>query len=133
MYKYSDRSKKNLESCDIRIQLISYELIRRFDNSIICGFRGQEKQDEAFQYGFSKVQFPDSDHNVYPSKAWDVIPYPTKFRKKLPFYFMAGCIFAIAFSLKIKIKWGGDFNQDMNFYNDDWLDLAHFAVIEENK
>ena len=44
---------------------------------------------------------------------------------------MAGNIFAIAFSLKIKIRWGGDFNKDFNFHNDNWLDLAHFEIIEE--
>jgi len=130
MYKYSKQSLEKLETCDPRIQLISHELIRRFDHSIICGHRKMEEQNKAFNLGFSKLKFPDSTHNVYPSKGWDVVPYPSQFSKKLPFYFMAGQIFAIAFSLKIDIRWGGDFNQDNNFYNDNFIDLAHFEILE---
>ena len=143
MYKYSDRSKKNLESCDKRIQLICFELIKRFDCSVIDGYRDEIKQTEYYNAipKKSKLQYPNSKHNTqifFPhlgysipqSQAFDIIPYPTGFKKLLPFYYMAGEIDAIAYSLKIKIRWGGDFNKDLNFYNDKWLDLAHFAIID---
>ena len=61
--------------------------------------------------------------------AVDVIPYPTGFSKKRPFYIMYGYVQAVADRLGYRIIWGGNFDQDNDFYNDPWLDLAHFALI----
>jgi len=129
MYEYSERSLKNLESCDRHIKFIMLEVIKRVDCYIIWGHRGQEEQDIAFHSGYSKLKYPDSKHNVYPSQAIDVIPYPSGWDKERNFYFLAGQIFAIAYIFNIDLRWGGDFNCDRNFYNDRWLDLGHFEIV----
>jgi len=129
MYEYSERSLKNLESCDRHIKFIMLEVIKRVDCSIIWGHRGEKEQDIAFHTGYSEKEYPDSKHNVYPSEAIDVIPYPSKWEKERNFYFLAGEIFAIAYIFNIELRWGGDFNCDRNFYNDRWLDLGHFEIV----
>lgn len=46
------------------------------DITVLCGFRGEVEQNEAFERGASKVRYPNSKHNVLPSNAVDVAPYP---------------------------------------------------------
>jgi hypothetical protein len=49
---------------------------QEMDFAIIEGHRGKEAQNAAFERGASKVQFPNSKHNTYPSQAYDRVPYP---------------------------------------------------------
>lgn len=46
------------------------------DVSVLCGFRDKKEQDEAFKNKASKLQWPKSKHNVLPSMAVDLAPYP---------------------------------------------------------
>lgn len=126
---YSARSINNLTSCDLRLQRVAFEIINYFDITIVCGHRNKEEQDKAFHKGYSKLQWPNSKHNVYPSLAVDIAPYPTLYTKKLPFYYMAGYFTGIANRMGIKIRWGGDWTRDNDFYNDSWLDIPHFELI----
>jgi peptidoglycan L-alanyl-D-glutamate endopeptidase CwlK len=128
MPEFSERSKKKLATCDKRLQTIMNELIKQFDVTIVCGYRGQEEQEEAFETGASKLHFPDSKHNNYPSLAVDVIPYGTKYTKSPPFYYMAGLIRAIAQAQLITIRWGGDWDSDTDFYDQTFNDLGHFEI-----
>lgn len=119
-----------LLTCDTRLQKVAFEVINYFDITIICGYRGKEEQNKAFHNGYSKLQYPNSKHNKYPSLAVDIAPYPTLFSKKLPFYYLAGYVVGTANKMGIVLRWGGDFNRDADFYNDTWLDLPHFELIE---
>ena len=46
------------------------------DISVQTGYRGKDAQEEAFDRGDSKLHFPYSAHNRFPSNAADVVPYP---------------------------------------------------------
>jgi peptidoglycan L-alanyl-D-glutamate endopeptidase CwlK len=76
MPEFGSRSKEKLKTCDPQIQMVLEEAIKHYDFSILEGHRTEEKQQEYFKSGASKVQFPDSKHNVSPSMAVDVVPYP---------------------------------------------------------
>jgi peptidoglycan L-alanyl-D-glutamate endopeptidase CwlK len=47
------------------------------DVTVVCGHRGKAEQDHCFAIGTSKLKWPMSRHNVYPSLAVDLAPYPT--------------------------------------------------------
>jgi peptidoglycan L-alanyl-D-glutamate endopeptidase CwlK len=78
MPKFSRISKKRLETCDIRLQNIFNEVVKTYDCSILCGYRTKQEQNNAFNKGRSKLKYPHSKHNKYPSKAVDVAPYYKK-------------------------------------------------------
>lgn len=120
MYKFGKKSKERLATCHPDLQLIMNDLIQIMDVSIVCGHRTEEEQTEAFNKGFSKVQYPNSKHNSSPSMAVDVIPYPEGYSNREKFYEMAGMVKAIAHKHGIKIKWGGEFK---NFF-----DAPHFQL-----
>lgn len=46
------------------------------DISVLCGYRGADKQNRAFAEGASKTPWPKSKHNRIPSDAVDVVPFP---------------------------------------------------------
>ena len=76
MNKYSERSELNLSQCHSDLQLPCRCLLHKFDHSILCGYRSEEKQNKAFGLGNSKLEYPDSKHNQLPSLAIDIAPYP---------------------------------------------------------
>ena len=107
MPAFSERSKKNLETCDKRLQDLFNEVIKYLDITIICGQRGEIEQNQAYDEGNSKLRFPDSKHNKTPSLAVDVAIYPIDYSNIRSFYYLAGYVQAIADRLGTPIKWGG--------------------------
>lgn len=130
MFEYSQRSLRKLGETDPRLQDIFREVIKHFDNSIITGHRTEVSQELAFEKGLSKVRFPDSKHNSYPSKAVDAAPYPLDWSDRERFTLFAGFVLGIAASKGIKLRWGGDWDMDTDVSDNSFDDLLHFELIE---
>lgn len=137
MFKYSEISKKRLTSCHINLQILFLEILKRYDHSILCGHRGQEEQERLFNEKPPKttLHYPHSKHNKSPSMAIDVAPYPIKWYNLDRFYHFAGYVQGVAEQLKKQqiishnIKWGGDWDNDRDFSDQDLNDLVHYELI----
>lgn len=114
MYSFSPASRKNLDECHPDLQMIMHRAIEIVDFSIICGHRNKEDQNAAYDAGTSKLKWPGSSHNIFPSNACDAIPYPVDWDDKTGFYFLAGVITACADQFGIPIVWGGTYE---NFFD----------------
>ena len=136
MPSFSDNSLNNLETCHEDLQLLFSEVVKSFDCSIVCGHRGEEEQDEAFNSGRSKVQYPKSRHNSMPSMAVDVIPYPVNWGNTERMYYFSGYVKAVAQRLldehlmDYELRWGGDWDRDTETNDQDFMDLPHFELID---
>lgn len=111
MARFSNNSKKILSTCDNKIQLILNEAIKEtpIDFTVVCGYRGEKEQNEAFKNGFSKLKFPQGKHNKNPSLAVDIVPYPKMWdASNEEWTKLSEHIKKIALKLNIKIRWGGD-------------------------
>lgn len=128
-FKFSDSSKAKLETCHPDLQKLFGEVIKNYDCTIICGHRNKAEQNEAFMKGYSKLKYPDSKHNSFPSKAIDVMPYPINWNDKSRHLHFAGYVQAVADQLGIKIRWGGNFDGDRNLDNG-FLDRPHFELVD---
>ena len=127
---YSILSTKRLSTCHPFLQLIFTEVIKEIDNTILIGFCSKDAQDEAFRNGKSKLRFPQSNHNFRPwSLAVDVAPYPIQWKNIKRFYYFAGHVKAIALSKGISLRWGGDWDGDYIYSDQDFNDLVHFELI----
>lgn len=122
MYKFGKRSKRNLATCHPDLQEIMNELIKVMDVSILCGYRGKKEQNEAYDKGNSKLQYPKSKHNKKPSMAVDVSPYPIDWEDIMGFERMCGIVEGIAHMKNIKIRLGRDFS---------FRDMPHLELLEE--
>lgn len=109
MPRFGKRSKENLSTVHPDLQALFNEVIKHYDCSVICGHRGEEEQNEAYNEGNSDAEYPNSRHNSLPSEAADVIPYPLPNWEKEQFYKLATFIFRAAQDLGIEVEWGGHF------------------------
>lgn len=122
MPSFSNRSMNKLLSCDARLQRLMNEVVKHFDCRIEDGYRSQADQEQAFDSGNSKAHYGQSKHNVMPSLAVDVIPYPVNWEDTDRIYEFAGFVKATAIQMGIRIRWGGNFK---NFF-----DSPHFELID---
>jgi len=142
MNKFGKTSSERLKTCDIQLQALFSEVVKTYDCSILVGHRTQSEQQAAFAAKRSKVQWPDSKHNSTPSKAVDVAPYPIDWgetgteaekRKAIArFYHFAGFVKAKAEIFGIKVRWGGDWDSDLDFSDQNFDDLPHWELIDDS-
>lgn len=136
MANYSRKSRERLETCDPRLQKVFNEVVKTYDNSILEGIRTPERQQMLFDTGKSETlnskHIPRSDGY---SKALDVAPYPIDFENKAKklarFYHFAGYVLRVAEEMGIKIRFGGDWDSDKDFEDQNFDDLVHFELIED--
>jgi peptidoglycan L-alanyl-D-glutamate endopeptidase CwlK len=86
-------------------------------------------QEQAFKNKTSTKHWPDSNHNVSPSNAVDICPWPIDWNNRDRFIFLAGVMFTIAKQLDIKIRWGGNWSMSWQFEKQKFNDLAHFELV----
>ena len=133
MPNFSIRSKERLATCDKRLQTLFNIVVIRFDCTILEGRRGKVKQDEMFSTGKSQLEYPDSKHNAEApelSKAIDVAPYPIDWNDREQFTLFAGYVIAKAEDLGIPIRWGGDWNGNLQVKDNNFDDLPHFELVD---
>jgi hypothetical protein len=125
---YSDQSIAKLQTCCLELQETFLEVVKDFDNTILCGERGEQAQNHAVATGASKTPFPLSKHNSHPSKAVDAEPYPRivdKYYRERLCYF-AGFVMATGAKLGYKITWGRDWDNDRDLSDQTFNDYYHF-------
>jgi len=135
MPKFSRRSKDRLSHCDERLQKWMNEFINYVDVGIVCGHRSKLEQDLAFKKGASKVKWPNSKHNQYPSKAIDIVFYDDKGK---PIWDTHQACYVAGRALQLaewmfgegKIRWGGDWSQDTDVTDQTFNDYCHFELKE---
>lgn len=130
MPAFSTLSEQRLATCDPRLQAILKEAIRHVDFTIMCGFRGPDEQEDAYRTGRSKVRWPNSKHNRRPSVAVDLAPFPVDWTDTARFARLAGYIERIAHEQGVKLRWGGDFDQDGRTVGEKFIDMPHLEIVE---
>lgn len=147
MYSFGKTSSSRLATCHRDIQVIMNHVIKYHDFSVLEGVRSAERQQELFNDGKSQLDGitklskhqPDEDGI---SRAIDIMPYYKGFNPftdsngEKSFYYLAGLVKAAAEELlrngeiNHEIRWGGNWDSDMDFYNDsNFFDLPHFELV----
>ena len=128
MPKFGSTSKKRLLTCDERLQGVFNEVIKFVDCSVLEGHREQERQDELFKAGKTKVKYPNGRHNSKPSRAVDVTPYPVNWEDRERQRLFAGFVIGIAKHMGVNLRWGGDWDQDFEVMDNRFDDFPHFEL-----
>lgn len=121
MKKFGKKSADKLRSCHKDLILLCESVLQEMDITILCGFRGEVEQNEAYNTGKSKLNFPQSKHNKSPSLAVDVAPYPIDWSDVEKFKKMCLLFEEHAEKLGIDIRLGRDFS---------FRDYVHFELKE---
>lgn len=106
-------SKLKLATCDVKLQQFVAALAADVDAglvpgvsdlTVLCGYRGQTAQNEAFRTGKSKLIYPHSKHNRVPSMAVDIAPYPVNWKDEAAFQALRKYALELAAKLGIRIR-----------------------------
>lgn len=128
MPTFSKTSLQRLATCDTRLQDLCLQAINLFDFTVIEGHRDASKQQALFDQGLSKARPGQSKHNVYPSMAVDLAPYPIDWQDKERFRYLGGIMVGLAYKMAIPLRWGGDWDGDGVFVDQSLIDLPHFEL-----
>ena len=133
MPSFSTQSRNRLETCSEDLQRVFEEVVKHFDCTIVEGYRPQEKQDQYFREGKSRLRYPNGKYNGQPSQAVDVAPYLNReisWDTRHCLYF-AGVVIGIASQMGLNLRWSGDWDMDNEPVTDqDFQDLVHFELHE---
>lgn len=131
-------SEMQLGTVDPALAAIIREVAQYFPLKVSEGHRNEERQNEAYRTKKSKLQWPKSKHNRYPSIAVDVLPLKVKDGKVVVdwddwklFAMMAGLIIATGKCRGVKIRWGADWDSDFDLDEEKFRDGPHFELVEE--
>lgn len=130
MAKFGKNSLENLDTCHEDLKKILNIAIQYVDFTVTAGHRNKEKQDLFFEQGYSKLKYPNSKHNKYPSLAVDIVPYNNGIdyknldRYKNIVFFIKG----IAYSLGIEVRLGCDWDNDFETTDHRFVDLPHIEL-----
>jgi peptidoglycan L-alanyl-D-glutamate endopeptidase CwlK len=128
-------SRERLATLHPDLQAVMNEAIQHRDFVIVSGHRGEAEQNKAFREGKSKLRWPNSKHNKKPSLAVDVAPYNAATRgidwnDRAAFAALAGFIQGIAAARGLKLRWGGDWDQDGAVADERFVDMPHLEIAE---
>ena len=131
MPRFGRKSKARLITCEKDLQMVFNEVIKYVDCSILEGYREKDRQNALYDEGKTKVRYPNGRHNASPSRAVDVTPYPVDWADRERQTLFAGFVLGVANQMGIKLRWGGDWDQDFEVQDNKFDDFPHFELINE--
>lgn len=133
MPNFSPASMSKLLTCDTRLQKALSLAIKSVDFTVTCGHRTETDQNAAFASGVSKLKWPDSKHNSYPSLAVDIAPcvggkidWKDADRFKNVGFFILGILAAQG----VEARLGGDWDRDFSTTDEKFVDLPHIEIVK---
>lgn len=125
MSEFSPACEAKLLTCDERLQRLMRAVNAEYPCLIAYGHRDQDAQNKAKVGGFSKVGWPHSPHNAFPSLAVDACPLPLDWDNLDAFKKFAAFVLQKADELGIAVRWGGSFKTLPDF---DHFELVNSGV-----
>ena len=134
MPRFGAESRRQRATIHPRLVMVLDAAIEDFDFAIIEGHRGKAAQDKAYATGASQLPWPKGNHNATPSRAADLAPWPVDWSESekphLRFAFMMGVIHAHAKRLGVKVRFGMDWNRNLDMRDETFLDFGHVELDE---
>ena len=128
MPRFGKRSREGLATCEKDLQMVFNEVIKYVDCSVLEGYRKKDRQNALYDEGKTKVRYPNGRHNASPSRAVDVTPYPVDWADRERQTLFAGFVLGVANQMGIKLRWGGDWDQDFQVQDNKFDDFPHFEL-----
>jgi hypothetical protein len=121
MARFGTKSQEKLATMDKRIVEIAKAVVQEMNISATYGMRGEAEQNELFNTGYSKLEYPKSAHNNIPSLAGDFQPYPVNWNNLAEFTQMRELFYYHAGRLGYQLK-------PMIIFSDGTGDYPHIEI-----
>ncbi len=137
-------SESMLVTCYPNVQRIMRIVINLIDYKVIFGHRSIEIQQGLFAAGRSTLDGINkkSQHNFDPSRAIDIAPWPIQWpdeegisdgereHRVKRFHVLAGVVLGVGHAIDIPLIWGGDWDHDFTYNDQNFHDLGHFQLMK---
>lgn len=142
MNQWGEKSLVHYETLHRDLQYLCDTVLRYHDCSIIYGHRDEQTQNDLFVAGKSKLIYPKSRHNKYPSEAVDLIPYRKGYnpygtpQEQAYGKYFCGLVLGIADMLLLEghmryaIRWGGNWSTKRDKRLASFYDGYHFELVK---
>jgi len=136
MPKFGKQSQDILYQLHPDLQRLLNEAIKYVDIHLLCGFRGEKDQNEAYASGASEKQWPNSKHNRIPSLAVDLVPWYSEtphinWSDEEGMYLLIGFLKGLSIAMGIKIRSGADWDNDYSTKDQKFHDIDHIELMED--
>lgn len=135
MARFGKTSTMRLDTCNHVLIVLFGRVVVRRDCFVACGHRPKEDQEQAFLAGTSRVRWPDSAHNSFPSDAADVCPWPEQWASKDAFLELSEVVReewakmeAEGITEGYELIWGGDWDSDGDRSDQTFDDMPHWEL-----
>ncbi len=142
MPSFSASSLAKLNTCHPDLRRVFLEVVKHRDCTVIEGARTIETQRDYVARGVSKTLNSMHIPRDGFSHAVDIVPYPIIWPEHRPngytfndvldwsrFYRFAGFVERVAQELGIRLRYGGDWDGDMDLKDHDFYDLPHWELM----
>jgi peptidoglycan L-alanyl-D-glutamate endopeptidase CwlK len=131
-FKWSASSRESLSEVEPKLRAVFDKALELgvVDITIIEGHRNRARQEEMFRTGRSKLHFPDSKHNAFPSRAVDAMAYPIDWQNPQRNAMFAGFIIGVAASMGVTLRAGVDWNANFDPTDQLFVDAPHFEMVD---
>lgn len=133
MPAFGTTSRQRLKGVHPGLIAIAEDVVEMYDITVLHlgGMRTHDVQKQLVKEGSSKTlnskHLPQEDGY---SHALDIAPYPIDWDNSDRFFFMAGLVMMAAKKRGVKIRWGHDWDQDMDFDDQKLNDSPHFELVD---
>lgn len=138
-HRYSKHSLHERATLHEELVLVCDTLLPLHDFRIQEGHRNKERQNQLYADGASKLRWPASKHNSYPSRAMDLLPFVNGqfigWDKWPQWRYFGGMVLGVAHALResgqmqYELRWGHDWDMDNDLGNHRFVDGPHFELI----
>jgi len=127
MPSFGTKSSAKLKDCHPDLQEVLLEAIKYFDFTIVESYRSEEQQLEKYNEGLSRLK--KGKHNVYPSLAVDIAPWPIDWQDTERFTYLAGHVMAVGKMKGVNLRWGNDWDMDTQTKDTNFRDYPHIEIM----
>lgn len=148
MPRFSRESWEINNTVSWKLQGVLSGAIELIDFKSISGRRTTEEQKELYRTRKTTLDgvTKRSKHQADPpalAKAIDIAPWPVQWpdeenisekekqHRIKRFHVLAGVILGVAHCRGVKLRWGGDWDGDWIYKDQEFHDLGHFELVEE--
>jgi len=141
-FRFSKTSRKRLDTVHpALVSIVESALdVGLVAFSVTCGARTEAEQNRLFAQGKSRLPWPAGKHCAGPgaprelSAAVDLVPitFGQPDWDARVCAFLAGIVMTCAVRAGVKVRWGGNWDQDGDVVRDQsFNDLVHFELVHE--
>lgn len=135
LYQFSPASERKLVGVHPDLVRVARGVLNYLDIAVVYGVRTPHEQAALFSSGASKTlnskHLRQADGFGHALDLAPVVNHTIPWTEAKYFYYLAGVVLTVAQHEGVRLRWGGDWNSNGNFDDQNFNDLVHFELVTQ--